>query len=212
FIPYMKTVWGKINTYGSFLHFKNFKEIQEWRQMRVIVNTIKESELPEFITNSKDIINNCVKEIESDYSKWTQIEREFRSELDILNDNWTEKCLKYYSKFVQEQFDADIIEEGKRLIRNMITVERREQDAQWMSLVRKYKDDWLTQCAIKKAGKKIQGLNTTGFKKINEAECAKIFEDIWKEVEDDKKEFNLNLVQQYVKIQKKKKNSKEFFG
>ncbi|CAG8676061.1 interferon-induced very large GTPase 1-like [Rhizophagus irregularis DAOM 181602=DAOM 197198] len=200
FIPYMKTVWGKINTYGSFLHFKNFKEIQEWRQMRVIVNTIKESELPEFITNSKDIINNCVKEIESDYSKWTQIEREFRSELDILNDNWTEKCLKYYSKFVQEQFDADIIEEGKRLIRNMITVERREQDAQWMSLVRKYKDDWLTQCAIKKAGKKIQGLNTTGFKKINEAECAKIFEDIWKEVEDDKKEFNRQMVYQSEKL------------
>uniref|UniRef100_U9TEY0 Uncharacterized protein n=1 Tax=Rhizophagus irregularis (strain DAOM 181602 / DAOM 197198 / MUCL 43194) TaxID=747089 RepID=U9TEY0_RHIID len=184
FIPYMKTVW----------------EIQEWRQMRVIVNTIKESELPEFITNSKDIINNCVKEIESDYSKWTQIEREFRSELDILNDNWTEKCLKYYSKFVQEQFDADIIEEGKRLIRNMITVERREQDAQWMSLVRKYKDDWLTQCAIKKAGKKIQGLNTTGFKKINEAECAKIFEDIWKEVEDDKKEFNRQMVYQSEKL------------
>jgi hypothetical protein len=40
----------------------------------------------------------------------------------------------------------------------MISEERREQDAQWMSLVREYKDSWLSKCAIEKVGNKIRGL------------------------------------------------------
>jgi hypothetical protein len=198
----MKTVWSKINTYGSFLHFENFKAIQAWYQMRNIVNTIKENELPQFIRHAEKIVNDYVKKIEVDYSKWNQIEREFRTELDLLTNNWTRNCLKYYSEFVQEQFDAATIDEGKRLISNMIAEERREQDAQWMSLVREYKDSWLSQCAIEKVGKKIKGLNISDFKNINKTECAQIFEDIWKEVEDDKKEFNRQMVLQSEDLKK----------
>ncbi|GBB87731.1 hypothetical protein RclHR1_14200001 [Rhizophagus clarus] len=195
FIPYMKTVWSKINTYGSFLHFENFKAIQAWYQMRNIVNIIKENKLPEFTSCAKNIINTYVKKIQIDYSKWNQIETEFRMELDSLTDNWKRNNLKYYFELVQEQFDISTVEEGKRLIYNMITEERREQDAQWMTLVREHKDSWLSQCAIEKVGKKIKGLNI-GLKKINETECAQIFDYIWKEVEDDKKEFNRQMVLQ----------------
>ncbi|PKY43548.1 hypothetical protein RhiirA4_398886, partial [Rhizophagus irregularis] len=197
FIPYMKTVWSKINTYGSFLHFESFKAIQAWYQMRNIVNIIKENKLPEFTSRAKNTINCYVKKIQVDYSKWTQIETEFRMELDSLTDNWKRNSLRYYSELVQEQFDANTVEEGKRLIYNMISEERREQDAQWMSLVREYKVSWLSKCAIEKVGNKIRGL---GFEKINEAECEKIFEDIWKEVEDDKKEFNRQMVYQSEKL------------
>ncbi|EXX56298.1 Sey1p [Rhizophagus irregularis DAOM 197198w] len=193
FIPYMKTVWSKINTYGSFLHFESFKAIQAWYQMRNIVNIIKENNLPEFTSRAKNTINCYVKKIQVDYSKWTPIETEFRMELDSLTDNWKRNSLRNYSELVQEQFDANTVEEGKRLIYNMISEERREQDAQWMSLVREYKDSWLSKCAIEKVGNKIRGL---GFKKINEAECTKIFEDIWKEVDDDKKEFYRQMVYQ----------------
>lgn len=189
----MKTVWSKINTYGSFLHFESFKAIQAWYQMRNIVNIIKENNLPEFTSRAKNTINCYVKKIQVDYSKWTPIETEFRMELDSLTDNWKRNSLRNYSELVQEQFDANTVEEGKRLIYNMISEERREQDAQWMSLVREYKDSWLSKCAIEKVGNKIRGL---GFKKINEAECTKIFEDIWKEVDDDKKEFYRQMVYQ----------------
>ncbi|CAB4476789.1 unnamed protein product [Rhizophagus irregularis] len=199
FIPYMKTVWSKINTYGSFLHFESFKAIQAWHQMRNIVNDIKECKLSEFITNSKIIINYYVKRIKSDYSKWNQIETEFRKELDILTDKWTKDNLKNYSELVQEQFDTNTVEEGKRLIYNMIAEERREQEGQWMLLIQEYKDSWLSDCAIEKVGKKIKGLNTNNLKR-NEAECTKIFEEIWKEVEDDKIEFNRQIVLQSEKL------------
>jgi hypothetical protein len=191
----MKTVWSKINTYGSFLHFENFKAIQAWHQMRNIVNDIKENKLPEFITNSKIIINNYVKKIKLDYSRWNQIETEFRKELDILTDKWTKDNLKDYSELVQEQFDTSTVEEGKRLIYNMIAEERREQEGQWMLLIQEYKDSWLSECAIEKVGKKIKGLNTTNLRN-NETECTKIFEEIWKEVENDKIEFNRQIVLQ----------------
>ncbi|CAG8659160.1 18025_t:CDS:10, partial [Rhizophagus irregularis] len=195
FIPYMKTVWSKINTYGSFLHFENFKAIQAWHQMRNIVSEIKENKLPEFTTNSKIIINDYVTKIKLDYSKWDQIEKEFIKELELLTDKWTKDNLKNYSELVQEQFDINTVEEGKRLIYNMITEERREQESQWMLLIQEYKDSWLSDCAIEKVGKRIKGLNTTNLKR-DEAECKKIFEEIWKEVEDDKIEFNRQMVLQ----------------
>ncbi|RGB35754.1 hypothetical protein C1646_742083 [Rhizophagus diaphanus] len=205
FIPYMKTVWNKINTYGSFLHFENFKAIQAWYQMRNIVSDIKENKLLEFTTNSKIIINDYVTKIKSDYSKWDQIETEFRKELVLLTDKWTKDNLKNYLELVQEQFDINTVEEGKRLIYNMITEERREQESQWMLLIQEYKDSWLSECAVEKVGKRIKGLNTTNLEK-NEAECKKIFEEIWKEVEDDKIEFNRQMVlqpeelEQYVQL------------
>ena len=59
----MKTVWSKINTYGSFLHFENFKAIQAWHQMRNIVNIIKENKLPEFTSQAKNIIGDYVRKI-----------------------------------------------------------------------------------------------------------------------------------------------------
>jgi hypothetical protein len=111
----MKTVWSKINTYGSFLHFESFKAIQAWYQMRNIVNIIKENKLPEFTSRAKNTINCYVKKIQVDYSKWTQIETEFRMELDLLTDNWKRNSLRYYSELVQEQFDANTVEEGKGL-------------------------------------------------------------------------------------------------
>ncbi|CAB5362201.1 unnamed protein product [Rhizophagus irregularis] len=201
----MKTVWSKINTYE--LHFENYKAEQAWNRMRNIVSNIKESELPQFDRHAEKIVKSYAKKIESDYSKWTQIEGEFRTELDLITNNWTRNCLKCcYSEFVQEQFDATIVEEGNRLIRNMITEEKSEQDALWMSLVREHKDSWLSQCAIEKVGKSIKGLKTTNLKR-NEAECKKIFEEIWKEVEDDKIEFNRQmafqseeLLEQHVRV------------
>ncbi|GBC08884.1 hypothetical protein RclHR1_08460001, partial [Rhizophagus clarus] len=201
FIPYMKTVWSKINTYGSFLHFENFKAIQSWHQMRNIVNDIRENNLPEFITNSKIIITNYVKEIKLDYSRWSQIETEFRKELDILKDKWIKDNLKKYSELVQEQFDTNTVEEGKRLIYNMLAEERREQDSQWMLLIQEYKDSWLSDCAIEKVGKKIKGLNNTNLRN-NEIECRKIFEEIWKEVEDDKIQFNRQIVLQSEELKR----------
>ncbi|GBC08885.1 hypothetical protein RclHR1_08460002 [Rhizophagus clarus] len=199
FIPYMKTVWSKINTYGSFLHFENFKAIQAWQQMRNIVNDIREKYLPEFITNSKIIINIYVKKIKSDYSRWSQIEEEFRKELDVLKVKWTDDNLKKYSELVQEQFDTNTVEEGKRLIYNMIAEERREQDGQWMLLIREYKDSWLSDCAIEKVSKKIKGLNTINLKD-NETERKKIFKEIWKEVENDKIQFNRQIVLKSEKL------------
>ncbi|CAG8449872.1 3791_t:CDS:10 [Funneliformis caledonium] len=176
FIPYMKTVWSKINTYGSFLHFESFKAIQAWCQMRNIVSIIHENRLPDFTSRAKNIID--------------------------------EHNLKNYSELVQEQFDANTVEEGKRLILNMIAAERREQDAQWMSLVREYKDSWLSACAIKKVGKKIKGLNTANLKGDN-AKCTELFEEIWKEVEEDKKEFNRQMV---LKPEKLKQHVQETFN
>ncbi|CAG8497682.1 7066_t:CDS:10 [Funneliformis mosseae] len=199
FIPYMKTVWSKINTYGSFLHFESFKAIQAWCQMRNLVNIIHENRLPDFTSHSKNIIDEYVEKIKADYSKWNQIESEFRMELDSLADNWKRENLKYYSELVQEQFDASTVDEGKRLIHNMIAAARREQDAQWMSLVREYKDSWLSACAIEKVGKKIKGLNTA-LLKGDEVKCTKIFEEIWKEVEEDKKEFTRQMVIQPEKL------------
>src|SRR3954470_12412749 len=117
----MKTVWSKINTYGSFLHFENFKAIQAWHQMRIIVNFIKEDKLPEFISHAKNIINDYVKKIKADYSKWNQVETEFRMALDSLTNDWKRNSLKYYFELVQEQFDANTVDEGKNLIYNMIT-------------------------------------------------------------------------------------------
>ncbi|PKC16021.1 hypothetical protein RhiirA5_407520 [Rhizophagus irregularis] len=181
FISCMKTVWSKINTHE--LHFENYKAEQAWNRMRNIVSNIKESELPQFNRHAEKIVKSYAKKIESDYSKWTQIEGEFRTELDLITNNWTRNCLKCcYSEFVQEQFDATIVEEGNRLIRNIITEEKREQDALWMSLVREHKDSWLSQCAIEKV-------------------------EIWKEVEDDKIEFNRQmalqseeLLEQHVRV------------
>jgi len=135
----MKTVWSKINTYGSFLHFESFKAIQAWYQMRNIVTIIKENKLPEFISKANTVINNYVKKIKIDYSKWDQIETEFRNELDSLANEWKKDSLKNYSELVQEQFDTNTVEEGKRLIYNMIAEEKREQDAQWMLLIQEFK-------------------------------------------------------------------------
>ncbi|CAI2188056.1 12548_t:CDS:2, partial [Funneliformis geosporum] len=199
FIPYMKTVWSKINTYGSFLHFESFKAIQAWCQMRTLVSIIYENRLPDFTSHAKTIIDEYVEKIKADYSKWNQIESEFRMELDSLADNWQRENLKYYTELVQEQFDASTVGEGKRLILNMIAAERREQDAQWMSSVREYKDSWLSACAIEKVGKKIKGLNTANLKG-DEAKCTEIFEDIWKEVEEDKIEFTRQMVIQPEKL------------
>ncbi|GBB87732.1 hypothetical protein RclHR1_14200002 [Rhizophagus clarus] len=197
FIPYMKTVWSKINTYGSFLHFESFKAIQAWYQMRHIVNIIKENELTQFISHARKSVNDHVKKIELDYSKWIEIETDFRIELDLLTNNWKRNCLERYHEYIQEQFDAATKDEGERLISNVIVEEKREQVAQWMSLVREYKDSWLSQCAMEKVGKKInKRLNTDGFENINEAESAQIFEDTWKEIEDDKKEFVRQMVKQ----------------
>ncbi|CAB5362266.1 unnamed protein product [Rhizophagus irregularis] len=181
FISCMETVWSKINTYE--LHFENYKAEQAWNRMRNIVSNIKENELPHFNRHAEKIVKSYAKKIESDYSKWTQIEGEFRTELDLITNNWTRNCLKCcYSEFVQEQFDATIVEEENRLIRNIITEEKREQDALWMSLVREHKDSWLSQCAIEKV-------------------------EIWKEVEDDKIEFNRQmalqseeLLEQHVRV------------
>src|ERR1044072_4611638 len=136
----MKTVWSKINIFGSFLHFESFKAIQTWNQMRNIVSSIRANRLPNFTSRAKNIIKNYVKEIKADYSKWDQIESNFRNELDDLKEEWTRDNLNYYKESVQEQFDVSIEEEGKRLIYNMIAEERKEQDAQWISLVREYKD------------------------------------------------------------------------
>ncbi|GBC08887.1 hypothetical protein RclHR1_08460004 [Rhizophagus clarus] len=193
FIPYMKTVWSKINIFGNFLHFKSFNEIQEWHQMRFIVSNIKETKLSEFTTKAKNIINHHLEELQSDYSKWSQIDETFRKELDLLTENLKTVSIRCYLDSVQEQFYANIVEEGKILIYNMIAEERREQDAQWMTSVREYKDSWLSQCAMEKVGENIKRLNRNS-KKIDKTECKQIFEETWKEVEDDRKDFIRRMI------------------
>ncbi|CAG8497641.1 7064_t:CDS:10 [Funneliformis mosseae] len=195
FIPYMKTVWDNIGIHGNFLHFEDFKSINAWHQMRYLVNEIKGIDLKEFRHQAKDKINENVERLEVDHSKWVEVETNVRKDLDELQDEYNKICMKKYDSKLQNQFDLHIFNEGKRLIYNMIAEERMECDTLWLISACEYKDSWLSDCAIKKVGNKIEKL--IGNSHLNDLKLIKydeIFEEIWNEVEHDKMIFDQDMI------------------
>ncbi|CAI2171884.1 18637_t:CDS:10 [Funneliformis geosporum] len=195
FIPYMKTVWDNIGIHGNFLHFEDFRSINAWHQMRYLVNEIKGIDLKGFRNQAKGKIRENIERLEVDHSKWIEVETKVRKDLDELQDEYNNICMKKYDSKLQNQFDLHIFNEGKRLIYNMIAEERMECDTLWLISACEYKDSWLSDCAIKKVGNKIEKLiGNNHLNNLKDIKYDEIFEEIWVEVERDKMLFDKEMI------------------